>query len=920
MRKLNKVAKFFVWLLVLVFIIAPFNFSQFNLQRISASWQDSGGRVIIDHDETWKKTDNLFFTKSVIIRNNATLTIEKGAAVTFSQGGDIFIPSLNLESGRIVAEGTREEKIIFTAATDDDRYAINFSPDSTSDPSFLRYVEISKGGYMPSLIRNNNFFFKTASAARGVFAFNYYSGKAHLENVEFKNNNFGDISVDVSIESNNADSYLEISNSNFSNEEAVYSKFTCPWLYDEVADLEYPDPSCPKRVYLKNNWYGHASGPTTEDLLFTLGGKVSGDYFLDGFRTNSLIVDPVIVIPGILGSAQFGEEKEWKLDPITYTYADFVSSLEKNGYEKGKTIFEFPYDWRKSNLDTAVDLKNKINDVLESAKVSRVDLVAHSMGGLVARQYIESADYANNVDQLVTMGTPQKGAPWSYLLWEGGEGFFRIKERVLKKMLTHEAKENGYDDLQRYIQAKIVSVKELLPDYDYLFDSGGGAKEYPQNNFLENLNFSANVANLKKVDFTNIIGDLNNDQSTISKIRVVPSTIDGKWEHGMPENFYDENGDRGLEYGRGDETVPKASAEGIPSDQKFEIDSAHSDLPTTAQCEVIKELSGLTECRHVANVYIPSIFMINVFSPIDIQVISPSGQKIGKDFVTGEFLNEIEGAYYSGYDSLTEFVTIPNPEDGEYKILTQGTGSGSYRIESTKISENPADPKIFTESTAAISGDAEAGKMEEKIVTIQGGDVTTEEQEVKDVEGPVISVQSPEENKIYLNNQILPVQFSAEDNVSAPDKIAMQKYYDGNIITSNSIDLSLKNLGAHKIKIIAKDEAGNKSQKEISFTVSADLQSIRDNVNHYSELGLIPNKGKKAEILAHLSLLEKIIDLRGQIEKSALRPKIKAILLAELSRLVDLEIRNIISKIGKMKDAQIFAEARNLLIESLKSL
>lgn len=40
---------------------------------------------------------------------------------------------------------------------------------------------------------------------------------------------------------------------------------------------------------------------------------------------------------------------------------------------------------------------------------SRVDVVAHSMGGLGARWYVEREDGAPNVDDLVTLGTPHQG-------------------------------------------------------------------------------------------------------------------------------------------------------------------------------------------------------------------------------------------------------------------------------------------------------------------------------------------------------------------------------------------------------------------------------------------------------------------------------------------------------------------------------
>src|SRR3989338_6709937 len=132
------------------------------------------------------------------------------------------------------------------------------------------------------------------------------------------------------------------------------------------------------------------------------------------------------------------------------------------------------------------------------------------MGGLVARAYIEEDEYENNVDQLVTLGTPHKGSPEAYLKWEAGEGFFGFQERFAKRHLEKEEKHSGYEDIYSYIQSEIPSIRELLPDYDYLLDVSSGemrkyAENYPNNSFLERLNEVENLEKLTKVNFFNII-------------------------------------------------------------------------------------------------------------------------------------------------------------------------------------------------------------------------------------------------------------------------------------------------------------------------------------------------------------------------------------------------------------------------------
>lgn len=45
----------------------------------------------------------------------------------------------------------------------------------------------------------------------------------------------------------------------------------------------------------------------------------------------------------------------------------------------------------------------------------KLDIVAHSMGGLVARGYVESDRYTGGVDRLIMIGTPNGGSTWSKL-------------------------------------------------------------------------------------------------------------------------------------------------------------------------------------------------------------------------------------------------------------------------------------------------------------------------------------------------------------------------------------------------------------------------------------------------------------------------------------------------------------------------
>lgn len=177
---------------------------------------------------------------------------------------------------------------------------------------------------------------------------------------------------------------------------------------------------------------------------------------------------PVIVIPGLFGSqlrrADSGETVwpgAWHQvlfsdyptlaagGPTLQAYAlaeqvlgiDFYGPLLETltrfgGYRRSqagqpppvdaRALYTFPYDWRQDNAQHAADLERLIEQIRRDhgRPDLRVDLVAHSMGGLVARYYLRygpsdvldgrpqliSLHGTERVRRLVLLGTPNFGA------------------------------------------------------------------------------------------------------------------------------------------------------------------------------------------------------------------------------------------------------------------------------------------------------------------------------------------------------------------------------------------------------------------------------------------------------------------------------------------------------------------------------
>jgi hypothetical protein len=114
-------------------------------------------------------------------------------------------------------------------------------------------------------------------------------------------------------------------------------------------------------------------------------------------------------------------------------------------------LFVFPYDWRLDIDKSALALRDYVGCIRRIYPGTEIDVVAHSMGGLVARRYILAGDH--HVAHVATLGTPFLGAPrFPYVALSGDFGVPEI-------LITHERVRN--------ILAFAPGPHQLLPSRAY---------------------------------------------------------------------------------------------------------------------------------------------------------------------------------------------------------------------------------------------------------------------------------------------------------------------------------------------------------------------------------------------------------------------------------------------------------------------
>lgn len=99
-------------------------------------------------------------------------------------------------------------------------------------------------------------------------------------------------------------------------------------------------------------------------------------------------------------------------------YQGLIGFLASDG--RFGEVRSFYYDWRKSLAAAAESLGRQVDGWLYATGAEKVDLVAHSFGGLVARAYLAADGAAEKVDWLVTLGTPHHGMLKTFVALDRG--------------------------------------------------------------------------------------------------------------------------------------------------------------------------------------------------------------------------------------------------------------------------------------------------------------------------------------------------------------------------------------------------------------------------------------------------------------------------------------------------------------------
>jgi pimeloyl-ACP methyl ester carboxylesterase len=458
---------------------------------------------------------------------------------------------------------------------------------------------------------------------------------------------------------------------------------------------------------------------------------------------------PVILVPGIMGS-----DATWDANAIYPGLPEKIpapqSKLELHNpgnaagwdtikialYDNYQT-YNCPYDWRlhfKEKYDGKLPFEHYLLPLIKKAKDPdddgvdewpTVDIVAHSMGGLLVRSYIQSEQYNNDIGKFAMVGTPNHGSLNVYDIWEGGDpklfedsfenhkkvcgvapyfythtidklydGKFDLKlfdydryNFICEYATWKKGMDMDQDNILALAWSDCKSARQLLPTFDCLNDNGTLkwiTTPRNENTWLDDLNNTSSI-NYWRMMFANrdkpgavktkIFG--SNGQSTVKEI-TVDTTNKGRYADG-----------RSISYnfnGAGDGTVlwdKSAKLEGV--DPETPSSGEHSGL--------VKENAGaitlfLNEGRTFPSALARSVQLaeapaaelgITVAGMTGAFVTVPGGQRCGFDDGVPGVYEEITGATKERDGDRTG-MRLPDPATGTYTITFTGNEPGIVSV------------------------------------------------------------------------------------------------------------------------------------------------------------------------------------------------------------------------------------------------
>ncbi len=481
----------------------------------------------------------------------------------------------------------------------------------------------------------------------------------------------------------------------------------------------------------------------TEDQLWEANWNSDlSDMYID---TNGQSIDSVIYTKDVISKTNIVPDTVEDLNIFhdQDIYKDTLNFLQnQKDTEVIKSYTAYPYDWRL-DLDNIVNNGTKMNDgsysklidvLHQQAAISdtgKVTIMAHSMGGLITKRFIQSLSPADQalVDKVVMIAVPEVGTPDGTSAVLNGikfnNGFkYASPQKYNRALAENMIPAHALSSSEKYFNVVGVSpvvlnnnLSNILPQVDIYgseINTGEELKSFlsgidgrPDAGFLD-----VNYPNISPAAVVNRAKELhdsmdNYDIPSFIKVFQIVGT-------GMPTvkqiEYIQKTNAENLNYVgynikktfAGDGTVVKESANYLAGDTYYiNLYKYNND---TGQNHEHKDISGLAPVTSimgniiknevvVQNDYMPNnpnlfdsvkLFTVGMHSPVDIHIYDAEGRHTGPVYVdlNGEVVKFIEENIPNmSYNEYGDDKYITGLDDKNYTLKLDGYDAGKFTLD-----------------------------------------------------------------------------------------------------------------------------------------------------------------------------------------------------------------------------------------------
>jgi len=616
---------------------------------------------------------------------------------------------------------------------------------------------------------------------------------------------------------------------------------------------------------------------------------------------------PVLFVPGLLGTEIFNkQDKIWPdtikmitdfnddfmdvlaldngLYPIRdletkavikkelrlYDYTEgLINEFANQGYVENQDFFTFPYDWRygvsgvypkqgetsQRDITNSDLLKERINEILAQTGANKVDVIAHSMGGLIVKKYaMDNAD--PKIGKLIFLGVPNLGSPLAIKTLLAGNDF------KVPGLNPEEMKK---------ISQNMPAAYDLTPSKGYYTQKGSyltvSTASYLAPNQVEKLNYEESLLHLNTAGLnTKGILNANNLHSTAfdyfdartKNVEVYDivgcksGTFRGVIDYQTIDMIHSKYGEDGPLLS-GDDTVSFESADSIPADndKKFYFKKAeHGKMPSAngIRQKIVNIITG-ADYENYSNLITRGQLLSNrslcelkgdsiiVKSPVDIFVTEATGKIILGADSDNNIHYEIPGASFEIIDGH-KYVYLPTDDNQSYDINLKGAGTGMFTLIKNEIGDGaPSSAIIFNDIpvTPEFSGKLDISEGTTKIITAAGQEILPTAQadagSINDIIAPqtTAKINGEDPKPAYAGNVSisLAAQDFVQDGTTPAGVFSINYRLDDAPIAEYENFIEVLTEGKHSLSFYAGDKMGNKEEeKTIDFVIDKTAPEI----------------------------------------------------------------------------------------------